>query len=298
VLATTDPKTFKTILADTFEALLGAITLDTQASAASSLFRKKLGVVVESILANPPINWKSRLQECVQYKGCLPKYKISEQSGSFKATVYYEYGGWSIEACAKAKTRKEAKQSAAKNALVQIKARAIEAWRPSRVLRLCPEEEKTVAIAKMVICDTHMHDEQRGRWQKCVIALNDGRMWTQFLPGEDVLAFCMQLPDWRIVVNTNTFAFMVISIIPTRDPNQLREDGPKLLQDYANEAWPLDTPEDGSLASDLPPETPEDGSLASDMPPETPEDGSLASDLPPETPEDGSDHESQNCLIA
>ncbi len=113
------------ILANTFEAVIGAIYLDRGYDAASEFISKNLLPLTEQIVAEKL--WqdpKSLIQEKAQeHMGITPVYKVLSQSGpdhdkQFSIGVYV---GKELLGSAKGKSKQEAEQEAAKAALVAKK---------------------------------------------------------------------------------------------------------------------------------------------------------------------------------
>lgn len=83
----------ETILADLFEALIGAIFLDGGLSAAEKFLFKNFTPEIESILQTPQRNWKAILQDyCQKRFQQTPTYKVIEETGpdhskNFKVSV-------------------------------------------------------------------------------------------------------------------------------------------------------------------------------------------------------------------
>ncbi len=114
------------ILADAMESIIGAIYLDQGIGSAFEFVRDKLGAVIEKVAENGGIvsDYKTNLQEFVQQK-CenLLSYKIVDEYGpdhskTFVAAVDYEGEVWG---CGSGRTKKEAEQAAARDALDKIK---------------------------------------------------------------------------------------------------------------------------------------------------------------------------------
>jgi len=114
-------RTNKNILADCFEALIGAIFLDNSFESAyafvgSFLFKKKLDDIVKN---KSYLSSKSRLQEYIQGKyKTIPNYRVLEEKGPehkriFKIGVYYKdrFLGTGV-----APSKKEAEEKAAQKA--------------------------------------------------------------------------------------------------------------------------------------------------------------------------------------
>lgn len=113
----------ETILADLFEALIGAIYLDGGLSAAEQFLFNNFSEEIEGILKKPLRNWKALLQDhCQKQFQLTPTYKVFEESGpdhskAFKIGVYIQdrplgHGMGS--------SKKEAQQAAAENALSKL----------------------------------------------------------------------------------------------------------------------------------------------------------------------------------
>jgi ribonuclease-3 len=75
-------RTNRSLLADTVEAIIGAIFIDRGISAAEKFIKENLMVNLDQKLKGPLKDCKSRLQELVQAKGLpAPKYQVIEESG-------------------------------------------------------------------------------------------------------------------------------------------------------------------------------------------------------------------------
>lgn len=115
----------KNILADCFEALIGAIFLDANFEKAykfvvNFLFMDKLSKLIKN---NEYLSSKSRLQEIIQGKfKTTPQYKIIDQSGPehkriFKVGVFFDNKKLGVGI---ASSKKEAEEEAAKKAFENI----------------------------------------------------------------------------------------------------------------------------------------------------------------------------------
>lgn len=110
----------KSILADTLEAVIGAIYLDQGFDVAKAYIIKHLDNSVKEAASGNYSDYKSRLQEYVQGKyGQNVCYKIIDESGpahakSFVAGVYYEN---QLLTTGTGKSKKEAEQNAARKVL-------------------------------------------------------------------------------------------------------------------------------------------------------------------------------------
>jgi len=118
------PKVKKTILADTFEAVVGAIKQDGGYAAVDKVLREKCLSVMQKILLSPRQNWKQQLQEYTQSTySRLPEYAIVKHSdlgylSLFDVNVFL---GESIIGRGSGFSKKEAEQEAAENGLRALK---------------------------------------------------------------------------------------------------------------------------------------------------------------------------------
>lgn len=116
---TTGGRVKETILADTFEAVLGALFLDKGLSAAKNFVIKNLPFKNIDV----DIDYKSRLQEIIQKQHkILPVYVVTNESGPehdkvFEVNVKVKRTTYGTGA---GKNKKEAEQQAAKDALMKI----------------------------------------------------------------------------------------------------------------------------------------------------------------------------------
>lgn len=78
------------ILADVFEALLGAIYLDGGLSTTKSFFICHFETEIEAVIGSPPRNYKAELQDFSQKKfQKTPAYKVVEESGPDHAKIFH-----------------------------------------------------------------------------------------------------------------------------------------------------------------------------------------------------------------
>lgn len=116
-------KTRKKILADAFEALLGAIFFEGGYAEAEKFVLGKTESVMQEILNHPPINWKQRLQESLQKEyQCTPHYQLIQESDlgylkSFEVSVFLSD---TILGNGVGFSKKEAEQEAAKQAIENL----------------------------------------------------------------------------------------------------------------------------------------------------------------------------------
>lgn len=113
----------ESILANLFEAIIGAIFLDGGFDAAKKFFLSNFLPEIEYILKEPPRNWKAELQDYSQKKHQkTPIYEVVEESGPshqkhFRMAVFID----GLESgVGEGNSKKEAQQNAAKNALLKI----------------------------------------------------------------------------------------------------------------------------------------------------------------------------------
>jgi ribonuclease III len=113
----------ETILADLFEAVIGAIYLDGGFEAAKHFFFKNFSTEIDNILKMPVKNWKALLQDYCQKKYQKPPiYKVITETGpdhskEFKINVYLE----NIElGQGIGSSKKEAQQAAAADAILKL----------------------------------------------------------------------------------------------------------------------------------------------------------------------------------
>jgi ribonuclease III len=114
----------ETILADLFEALIGAIYLDGGIAEAKRIFWNHFELEIRTILEHPARNWKAELQDFSQKKHQKPpQYKVVSETGPDHSKVFI------IAACVNESeigrgsgaSKKEAEQAAAQNALESLK---------------------------------------------------------------------------------------------------------------------------------------------------------------------------------
>lgn len=110
----------ESILADLFEAVIGAVFLDGGLEAVRCLLFSKLKEPIEAILKMPIKNWKAILQDYCQKKyQHPPEYKLVSEAGpdhSKHFEIAVEMNG-QLAGCGRGASKKEAQQAAAKDAL-------------------------------------------------------------------------------------------------------------------------------------------------------------------------------------
>ena len=108
------------IMADFFEALLGAVYLDGDLIGAETFFLNRCRNVMEDILQTPSRNWKTELQEFTQLmQQGLPEYRLENESGPDHAKIF-EISVWLQErklAEGQGNSKKTAQAAAAQAAL-------------------------------------------------------------------------------------------------------------------------------------------------------------------------------------
>jgi ribonuclease-3 len=115
-----DGKGRETILADLFEALIGAIYLDGAMEAAAAFFARHLVEELPLIIQRPGRNWKAELQDYCQKKYQKPPtYKVVEESGPDHNKSFVIAAMVGEQACGKGagSSKKQAEQAAAEDAL-------------------------------------------------------------------------------------------------------------------------------------------------------------------------------------
>ncbi len=115
----------ETILADLFEALLGAVYLDGGMEEAQKFFWGHFKEEIEKILASPARNWKAELQDYSQKKYQRPPlYKVLREEGPDHSKMFV-IGAYLDEheiGQGTGSSKKEAEQSAAQNAIENMRA--------------------------------------------------------------------------------------------------------------------------------------------------------------------------------
>jgi len=111
------------LLADTVEAIIGALFIDSGLDTVSGFIKEYLVTEIPDKVSGHLKDPKSRLQEYVQSKGLpTPKYKVIEEAGpdhnkNYIIEVVVENDSW---AKGEGKSKSLAEQEAAKNALVSV----------------------------------------------------------------------------------------------------------------------------------------------------------------------------------
>lgn len=106
--------------ADLFEAIIGAIYLDSNLQKARNFFLGHFSREIVNVIKSPPRNWKIELQEFVQKKMQLPPtYKTEQTEGPEhnKRFVVSVWAGDEKLAEGRGKNKKEAQQDAAENGM-------------------------------------------------------------------------------------------------------------------------------------------------------------------------------------
>lgn len=116
----------ESILANLFEALIGAIYLDGGIEAAKAFLFKNFSVEIGEILKTPVENWKAELQDWSQKKYRItPTYEVLSATGpdhskTFRISVKINDEEVGL---GEGSSKKEAQQAAAKDALSRIEAK-------------------------------------------------------------------------------------------------------------------------------------------------------------------------------
>lgn len=112
------------ILADFFEAVIGAIYLDGGLEAARSFIFRHFQKEIEAIIKTPVHNWKALLQDyCQKQFQVTPQYKVLEETGPdhqkhFKVAIFVQDKNWGEGI---GSSKKAAQQAAAEEALRNLK---------------------------------------------------------------------------------------------------------------------------------------------------------------------------------
>ncbi|WP_039356407.1 ribonuclease III [Candidatus Protochlamydia amoebophila] len=113
----------ESILADLFEAIIGAIYLDGGLQAAKDFLFKNFHQHIEIILATPLRNWKALLQDyCQKNYQQTPLYQVLHESGPDHSKVF-QISVWIQDrelGRGKGTSKKEAQQAAAADALSRV----------------------------------------------------------------------------------------------------------------------------------------------------------------------------------
>jgi ribonuclease III len=113
----------ETILADLFEALLGALYLDGGIAEAKRLFWMHFEKEIQVILEHPARNWKAELQDYSQKKYQKPPlYKVVSETGPDHSKIFLVAAFLDDQETGRGSgsSKKEAEQSAAQDALGKL----------------------------------------------------------------------------------------------------------------------------------------------------------------------------------
>lgn len=113
----------ETILADLFEALIGAIYLDAGIGEVKRLFWVHFEKEIQTILENPARNWKAELQDYSQKKYQKPPiYKVISETGPDHSKIFLVAAILDDQEVGQGKgaSKKEAEQAAAEDALLKL----------------------------------------------------------------------------------------------------------------------------------------------------------------------------------
>ena len=111
----------ESILADLFEAIVGALYLDQGLTAVRTFFFSRFKEEVENMVTTPHRNWKAELQDYAQKKyQQTPIYEVVEEGGPahkkhFRIVVWINKVKWGE---GEGSSKKEGQTAAAQNALL------------------------------------------------------------------------------------------------------------------------------------------------------------------------------------
>lgn len=114
----------ESILADLFEAIIGAIYLDGGLEATKRFLFYHFGEEIKKIIENPTENWKALLQDyCQKTFQMTPRYELIEALGPDHKKIFEISVGLNGKELGKGtgESKKEAQQSAAQNAFSKLK---------------------------------------------------------------------------------------------------------------------------------------------------------------------------------
>ncbi|NNM43204.1 MAG: ribonuclease III [Chlamydiae bacterium] len=109
----------ESILADLFEALIGAIYMDSSFEVAKEFFKAHFEKEMEKALEEPLKNWKAQLQDFSQKKYQKPPiYKVVKETGPEHSKIFYVTAMIGDEEVGQGigNSKKQAEQAAAENA--------------------------------------------------------------------------------------------------------------------------------------------------------------------------------------
>lgn len=111
------------ILADLFEAIVGAIYLDGGISAAEKFFLTRFSKLLDEAMESPLRNWKAELQDYSQKKHQRPPdYEVLEEKGPPHSKTFFvsvKIGGEEVGQ-GEGSSKKQAEQNAAEDALKRL----------------------------------------------------------------------------------------------------------------------------------------------------------------------------------
>jgi len=109
----------RSLLADVFEAVVGAVYLSHGVSEAQAFVQRHLGPILAASAERPPVDAKTTLQELVQAAGKSVSYHLLAETGPDHGRVFdveVRAGGVQV-GCGQGRSKKEAEQAAAAVAL-------------------------------------------------------------------------------------------------------------------------------------------------------------------------------------
>jgi ribonuclease-3 len=113
----------ETILADLFEALIGAVYIDGGISTAKQVFWNHFGEEIATLLKAPAHNWKAELQDYSQKKYQKPPlYKVEKEVGPDHSKEFHVIAYLADQEVGRGSgsSKKEAEQAAAEDALKKL----------------------------------------------------------------------------------------------------------------------------------------------------------------------------------
>ncbi|MDF2550067.1 MAG: rnc [Chlamydiales bacterium] len=123
---TNDGRGRESILADLFEAIIGAIFLDGGSKSAQEFLFRHFSEAIDALVSAPQANWKAELQDYAQKKFReTPFYEVVHESGpdhSKSFEIQVKISNQTL-GCGQGNSKKEAQQAAARQALEKIHGR-------------------------------------------------------------------------------------------------------------------------------------------------------------------------------
>ena len=145
------------LLADAYEAVIGAVYLDTGFEYVLRLLRRLLGPVVQKVLQTSTVDFKSALQELLQRREKIrPRYEVVDTSGpdhekTFAVAVYCKD---TLLGTASGRSKREAEHRAAALAVERLQLEAAAGSPAEQPTRPTASTEETAAISAEAISDS------------------------------------------------------------------------------------------------------------------------------------------------